>query len=136
MDAMKKHDLVVLLSTGMTQKEAAGYVGVDARSIRRELKRDPDFANDYGRAQTAGKFRLLSLINAAAGRGNWHAAAFLLERLWPEEFGRRAAESFSKADVTAIAGSLADVAAEFVPKEKLPALRSRCDTLIRSFASD
>ncbi len=41
------------------------------------------------KAKSAGKLRLLRKINRSVDAGNWKAAAFLLERLYPKEFGKK-----------------------------------------------
>jgi hypothetical protein len=48
-----------------------------------------NFYRGCKKAVTEGKMRLNQRIWAAASRGNWKAAAWMLERKWPNEYGKR-----------------------------------------------
>ncbi|MEX2138593.1 MAG: hypothetical protein WD894_04990 [Pirellulales bacterium] len=126
LDALKKHDLELLLSFGVSQKEAARCVGVCPRTVRRALKTDPNFNRSYCAARTAGKARLLGNIHHAGSR-NWRASAWLLERLWPDEFGRRQPTTFSRDHIVSFMESVADLVAGYVPKHKLPEFAKRAE---------
>lgn len=79
------------IDAGLTVKAAGGVAGVPERTLRRWLS--------VGRKATAGLYRqfaervdaakafaAVGTINDAA-KGDWKAAAFLLERLYPDEYG-------------------------------------------------
>lgn len=51
-----------------------------------------ELADQIQQANAAAKEQLLACVRGAAGKGNWLAAAWILERRWPKDWGRRAAE--------------------------------------------
>lgn len=51
-----------------------------------------DFFKQYKKAETTHKVSLLNQIRESAKKGNWQAAAWELERCYPEEYGRRTIE--------------------------------------------
>jgi transposase len=82
------------LATGATVPVVCQNTGVKVRTleswlaagkvVRRQLEAvpAPDPVPELGEAE------LIALIDAAAERGQWHAAAWLLERRWPERWMR------------------------------------------------
>jgi len=92
------------LATGASQAVVRQRTGVSERSLRRWLregkvvKREPDapppideslpLSERLARAEPG----LVATLIAAAGRGEWRPAAWLLERAWPERWSRREAE--------------------------------------------
>jgi hypothetical protein len=60
---------------------------VDETTIRRAKRTDPDFAMEVARASTQFEVELVNRMRGQSER-SWRAAAWLLERRLPEEFGR------------------------------------------------
>jgi len=77
---------------GMSFRTACAYAGISDDTFLRRRKADPEFAARVEHAREMCKAKLLTQIMAAAPK-NWSAAAWLLERLWPEEFGRHRLET-------------------------------------------
>jgi transposase-like protein len=97
---------------GATRAAAAAAVGVNvvtlfrwlragkAEAKRRDNGQDPDEARtphvELVRAVALAESELmaasLDIINAAAKSGTWTAAAWILERRWPESFGQNRGE--------------------------------------------
>lgn len=86
-DAVKRGQVLVLLRSGCSKRRAAAYVGVDESTIRRAEKNDPEFAIEVAKASTQFEVDLVNKMRAQADKF-WRAAAWLLERRLPEEFGR------------------------------------------------
>src|ERR1044071_2677252 len=78
-----------------------------ARSAVERMKKNPDdetarptakekalieFMADIEQVMEEKQSRLISVIEAAAARGFWQSAAWLLERRWPERYGTRRGE--------------------------------------------
>ncbi len=89
----------VLLSEGVSIKSACNLAGICERAYhdwqtrgRAGEKPYSDFFDAASRARDSWKARLISRIEFAAGRGDWRAAAFLLERQFPAEFGGKGEE--------------------------------------------
>lgn len=84
------------LSRGATLAIAARYAGVSPSRLagwcKQDLEGNPRFRGlnaliDRARADAA--IALLACIDASAQDGDWRAAAWKLERLYPEDYGRK-----------------------------------------------
>ncbi len=84
----KRSEIIQLIADGLGLEHAARHVGCSIRTIRREMKRDPDFGNELRRSEKYAQLNPLGAIQHAIRR-NWRAAAWLLERLFPERFARQ-----------------------------------------------
>ena len=93
LDRQKKQLVVNAVSRGATMTEAAIAVGVSLRTVQREAREDSHFDQALCIAHT-DKAHPLDLMESAA-RTHWRAAAWLLERTNPEQYGRRSALSCS-----------------------------------------
>jgi hypothetical protein len=91
LDAAKKKAVLAYIAAGGSQRMAAGFVGCHASTIRNEADRDPDFLDSLTRAEGQCAITLIGAITDAATTkfdGDWRAAAWLLERKFPQDFGR------------------------------------------------
>jgi len=91
------------LSVGATHRIACDYVGINQDTLYEWLKRGAagrapyaDFSEQVQKAQGRAALGWLAKIEAAASGGNWQAAAWKLERRYPEEFGRTIQEHTGK----------------------------------------
>lgn len=92
--------LVEAIELGSTYELAAQYAGVSYRTLRNWITRAENdeeecfvhFLHALKEAEGKGAFSLLRKINTAAGDGNWQAAAWILERRYPESYGRQRIE--------------------------------------------
>jgi transposase len=77
------------IALGMTRERAAEFAGI-ARSTFYKIQAEmPELVEQVQQAEARCQARCLGSINKAAVEMNqWTAAAWLLERRWPEEFGR------------------------------------------------
>jgi hypothetical protein len=91
LDRQKKQLVVNAVSRGATMTEAAIAVNVSLRTVQREAREDSHFDQEL-RLAHADKAHPLDLMESAA-RTHWRAAAWLLERTNPEQYGRRSALS-------------------------------------------
>jgi hypothetical protein len=86
-----------------------------ARSAVERIKRNPDdestrptakekaliaFMAEIEKVMEEKQSRLISVIEAAAARGFWQSAAWLLERRWPERYAKRIGEGEVNVNVT------------------------------------
>ncbi len=89
--------IVQALSLGNYRKDAAVFAGIDAATLRRWMARgraDPDgpcgaLYEDVTQTQVFAKISALGCITKAARNGDWRAAAWYLQRLYPEQFSER-----------------------------------------------
>ena len=87
-------DLVVLLAAGVPVPVAARSVGISRRTLDRWLRQD-ELRERVLQARAAGpvsseavtEARMVVLL-ARAAQFDWHAAAWWLERRWPERWAR------------------------------------------------
>ena len=91
LDKAKKMAIVAYISAGGSQRLAAKFVGYSPSTIRNEANRNPEFMDSLTRAEAECALVLLKTITTAAtagADGDWLAAAWLLERKFPQDFGR------------------------------------------------
>jgi hypothetical protein len=92
---------------GGSRATAAKYVQCAPDTIRRTAQRDPGFAAQLKRAEA--QLEVVHLTNIeTAGRKNWRASAWLLERMFPERFGRRSAAAITGERLSELLGQFAD----------------------------
>ena len=94
--------IVAALEGGCTRSAAAGAAGIDPSTLQRWVRRGERadgrdkrfrlFCMAIKKAESMCDMRCLELINAAASEGRWQAAAWILERRWPQSWGRRRVE--------------------------------------------
>jgi helix-turn-helix protein len=88
LDDAKRHEISALVAGGCSLREAAKLVGCGINTINRELERNPQFSEKVLRSQRRAQLNPLRTMQRAA-RKHWRAAAWLLERAYPERFARR-----------------------------------------------
>lgn len=97
----KRDRIVRLLRTGQTAEIASSSVGVSRRTLYEEIRRGvrddeegrsgtaaAKFARSVGVALAEAEMGALGKILKAASAGQWQAAAWFLERRFPERYGR------------------------------------------------
>lgn len=88
--------IVEAVELGATWEAAAQSAGIGVSTLREWRRRgeageDPfsAFVAELQKAEAAGIGRCLRVIRQAAEGGQWQAAAWLLERRYPADYGRR-----------------------------------------------
>jgi len=95
-DAVAKH-ICDAIRIGATHEDAARSAGICADTISIWKKNKPEFAEMMKRAEAEFKVSALKIIRGAAIE-SWQAAAWLLERKFPDEFGRRMRQEITGAN--------------------------------------
>lgn len=87
------NDLTLCITQGMTNKDACTVAGIATSTFygwindpSNELEKE--LADRVERARVVRKMQLLQTIFDAAENGCWQAAAWYLERRYPEEFAK------------------------------------------------
>jgi len=80
--------LLASLRLGATHRIAAQCAGIGVSTMRDWLRDKPMFADAVREAEAYGAVLMLERITAAANEGTWQAAAWLLERRYPDMYGR------------------------------------------------
>jgi hypothetical protein len=112
MTAARVEAVLMGLRKGLSRTVAGQAAGVSKDSIRRWMERSATFRADTEQAEAESQSMLVGIVLAAAAKklpNTWQAAAWLLERRWPEVYGQR-----SKVDISLdIAEAAREVAEEF-----------------------
>jgi IS30 family transposase len=87
LDEIKQHEVCALVTMGCSLNHAARYVGCVPSTIRREARRNPKFNEQLRRASFSAAVTPLQAVREASKK-YWRAAAWLLERIDPERFGK------------------------------------------------
>lgn len=88
------------IEQGATYELAAAHGGVSYETLRVWREAKPAFSVLLEAAEAKAAMRWLTWINAAAADGDWRAAAFMLERRYPQHYGRRALENHISGELT------------------------------------
>jgi hypothetical protein len=86
-------EICAYVSGGLGLEEAAEYVRCSVNTIRREANRNPEFEKDLHDAMLRAQLHPLRAMQKAVAT-HWRAAAWMLERMFPERFGRPDPGSF------------------------------------------
>lgn len=85
-DAAAETRIIDILTACGTLKDACGVLGIDTSTLRRYRLAHPEFTRRVIQAEKEGKLKLIRRVGDANA---WQAAAWLLERKFGAEFGRR-----------------------------------------------
>jgi len=77
------------LAAGQARGTAAALAGIGATTLARWVADDPDLACRVEQAEAQAVRDALGVIHRAAESGTWQAAAWWLERRYPEVWSRR-----------------------------------------------
>src|SRR3954451_6770488 len=87
LDDVKQREACALIAGGCGFREAARYVNCNVGTIRREADRNPAFAEQLRNSEAYAQVSPLKAMQQAAGT-HWRAAAWMLERAFPDRFSR------------------------------------------------
>ena len=90
LDEDKRKAIVAIVSVGCGQNVAARYVGCAPSTIRRTAANDPVFDAQLRQARSNAELSLVKNIRSAANKEQyWRAAAWALERGFPDKYAPR-----------------------------------------------
>lgn len=73
---------------GATYELACGYANIGVSTFYEWMSSNQEFAETIKEAEGAGAVALLARIRKEADEGTWQAAAWILERRYPKQYGR------------------------------------------------
>lgn len=101
------------LRSGAPLDVACRAVGVDQKQLDDALRRDTIRArvvrDRLEQARASAEVGNIALISRSARDGNWFAAAWLLERLYPERYARPSQRDDTKQQPLVVGGALDDL---------------------------
>jgi hypothetical protein len=100
----EKNAFLKALRVGHSLRSASAMANCCDSTTRKWRLNDPDFKKEVLVAMERGKASLVAKIIKAA-RGSWQAAAWLLERMHWDEFGKQ--DRFTEKDMQQFSGRLA-----------------------------
>ena len=133
LDEGKKREIVAILSVGCSRRTAARYVGCDHSTIRRTAQRDSAFDEQLRHAENQHEFTYLKNIQQAATKPQyWRAAAWVLERIFPQKYARRGPDVITVDQIKQVLTQLVDVIIQEVPARYRKNILKRFDSLTKS----
>jgi hypothetical protein len=118
LDEAKRGDVCALLAFGCSRDTAAGYVGSTVDAVEALAARDADFAAQIVLAEAQAELTHVRNVHSAGGDvKNWRASVWMLERRFPERFGKREPEVVTKPQMQQMMKRLSHVLLEVVPDE-------------------
>ncbi len=130
LDPIKQREVCAIIAVGGSRRVAAKYVGCAPTTIRNTALRSKEFARRLARAEADFEVILLSNIQQA-GKRSWNAAAWLLERIYPERYAKRQADTIPVQQLADVLSRIADVIRSEVPDpERLERLVDRMQEVL------
>lgn len=77
------------VARGLSREKAARLAGIGTETLYDWMRHKPDFSEDIKKSDVEWELKALENIDQAADDGYWQAAAWKLERKFPDEYGRR-----------------------------------------------
>lgn len=103
LDSVRQREVCAIVGVGCSRWAAAKYVGCSPETIRRTALRDTAFGEQLRKAETGLELRFLQQIQQAAREPKyWRAAAWALERKYPERYERRKGEAISEGEMAGL----------------------------------
>lgn len=132
----QRRKILAILSAGASRQAAAAYAGWHHSRIGRIANRDPGFLRQLRRAERSAELLQLQNIRLAAEKTQyWRAAAWMLERLYPERYGKRKPRMFSYHDMEDVFIQFADLlSVEISDARQRRAVLRRVRRMISGFA--
>jgi hypothetical protein len=132
LNEIKKREVCALVAAGCGIEGAAHYVGCAPSTVRREALRDPAFHEQLRRSEMSAQLAPLRSMQQFAAT-DWRAAAWLLERTYPQRFARRNMRYVTPEEIEGLFITLADAIGEEIPDE---AVRRRVCTRLVQLADE
>lgn len=95
--------LLQSLRAGASRQRSAALAGIHRDTLNEWMKQDPAFSDAIEKAEAFAEARFLSRVaTAAENERSWQAAAWILERRFPNEWRKREGVEFSGVNGQAI----------------------------------
>ena len=130
LDEVKRASICALLAAGCSRRKAAQYVGCAPSTIGYLASRDRYFAKQMRQAEMQKEIRPLTNLMQASGK-HWRAAAWLLERQFPNRYARRQPDLMTRQEFRDAMSSVVNVMVDTVSSQQdRLAMRHRIDQVL------
>lgn len=137
LDEKKRWKILTLLANGSSRRMAAKFVGCSASTITRTAQRDPEFAQQMATAEQSTDIEALHLLRIASRKDRyWRAAAWLLERRNPDDFGRQQANTITRDQLLGLFAHVIDVLNDLIPEERAEEALEKMDQIIEAYCTE
>jgi hypothetical protein len=118
------HDICEMLSSGASRPTAAQFAGCHPATMRAEMRRNPDFTNRVLQAELNLESTMLRAIRSVAEDDpkQWRAAAWALERIYPNRYAKRRTNTLTVDQVHEFISEVTEIIASELP---VPRFRER-----------
>ena len=133
LDEIKKREICAILSVGCSRRTAANYVRCAVDTIRRTAERDSAFNEQLKQAESRHEILHLKNINEAAkSKQYWRAAAWALERKYPQRYGQRHPATITVDQISHLMAQFAEIVMDEVPAQCRKNVLARVEALAAS----
>ena len=124
-----QEQVLTVIGVGGTRRMAAEVVGCHRSTVYNTAKADKEFAKKLAQAQENPELVYLMTIREASNKGKqWRAAFWMLERMFPERFGKRSPTAFTKDQMREVITAVVSMITRNVPgKVNREAIRRKID---------
>jgi hypothetical protein len=113
------NDICEMLATGSSRPTAARFAACHPATMRAEMRRNPDFAHRVTQAELKLEAIMLRAIREAASEPKqWRAAAWALERIYPNRYAKRRTNSLTMDQVHELVSEVSEIVASELPVPK------------------
>lgn len=128
----QKRSVLAILTVGCSRKTAAKYIGFSYQTLLREIRASETFQAEVQKAEEESEVFYLNRIRTAAGKDQyWRAAAWALERRFPNRYAAKKAQGYTAEQVQGIVESLSTLVVEFIiGEEEQKKFLERAETLL------
>jgi hypothetical protein len=131
LDAVNKARVLGLIELGHSRRTAGRLLGCAGSTITRAAARDPEFFSQLANAESRVDTDALKLIRQTASQERyWRAAAWLLERRNPEEYGQRKPYTFTSDEVQHMFSRFLNAILPEVPNDRREAVMQELDEVL------
>ena len=114
--AFEKAGIIAVLTAGCSRETAALYAKCSRWKLRQAISEDSKFATEVAKAEQESEVFFVNKIRKAADKEQyWRAAAWALERRFPNRYAARGAGTLSMDQVHGLVSKLADIVVQEIP---------------------
>jgi hypothetical protein len=136
-DEATQEEIAAIIGRGGSLTAAARQIGCSRSTIRRAAERDAAFAKRLARAKSRAEMGLIDNVNKAAQKEQyWRAAAWALERFFPESYAARSGDALTVEQLDLLLGKFAEIVVEEVPERYRTKILKKMDAEARKLGID